>query len=51
MHELKTCRGIICHDNKEQSKISEGLICHFKTNMRNLTNFDPRTKKFKKLAF
>ena len=29
MHELKTCRGIICHDNKEQSKISGGIDLSF----------------------
>ena len=32
------------------SKFEEGLTCHFKTNMSNLTNFDASTRKSKKIA-
>ena len=35
---------------KNNAKFEEELTCHFKTGMRNLTNFDSRTQKSKKLA-
>ena len=28
---------------KNNAKFEEGLTCHFKTDMRNLTNFDSNT--------
>ena len=31
---------------KNDAKIEEESICRFKINMRNLTNFDPSTRKF-----
>ena len=31
---------------KNDTKIEEESICRFKINMRNLTNFDPSTRKF-----
>ena len=30
---------------KKNAKFEEELTCHFKTDMRNLTNFDSSTKK------
>ena len=35
---------------KNNAKFEEKLICHFKTDMRNLTNFDWSTQKSKKMA-
>ena len=35
---------------KNDVKIEEELICHFKIDMRNLTNFDSNTRKSKKFA-
>ena len=36
---------------KNDAKFEEELTCQFKTNMRNLTNFDPSIGKSKKLTF
>ena len=36
---------------KNDAKCEEELICHFKIDMKNLTNFDPSTEKFQKYAF
>ena len=35
---------------KNNSKSEEELTCYFKTDMNNLTNFDSRTQKSKKIA-
>ena len=35
---------------KNDAKFEEELTCHFKIDMRNLTNFDPSTRKSKKFA-
>ena len=35
---------------KNDSKFEEELICQFKTDMRNLTNFDLSTRKSRKFA-
>ena len=35
---------------KNNAKFEEELTCHFKTDMRNLTNFDSSTRKSKKIA-
>ena len=35
---------------KSDAKFGEELTCHFKTDMRNLTNFDSSTRKSKKFA-
>ena len=37
------------YDNPERCKIWKG-IDYFKNDMRNLTNFDPITQKFKEFA-
>ena len=33
-----------------ETKFEEELTCQFKTDMRNLTNFDPNTQKSQKFA-
>ena len=35
---------------KNNAKLTEELTCNFKTDMRDLTNFDWSTRKSKKLA-
>ena len=35
---------------KNNAKSKEELTCHFKSDMRNLTNFDSNTRKSKKIA-
>ena len=35
---------------KNNAKLTEELTCNFKTDMRDLTNFDSSTRKSKKLA-
>ena len=35
---------------KDVAKIEEELTCQFKTDMRNVTNFDPSTWKSQKFA-
>ena len=35
---------------KDDAKFEIELTCHFKIDMRNLTNFDPNTQKSKKFA-
>ena len=35
---------------KNKAKFEEELTCHFKTDVRNFTNFDSRTQKSKKTA-
>ena len=35
---------------KNDAKFEEELTCHFKIDMRNLTNFDPSTRKSQKFA-
>ena len=35
---------------KNDPRFEEELTCHFKINMRNLTNFDPSTQKTQQIA-
>ena len=35
---------------KNYTKLKDELTCHFKTDIRNLTNFNPSTQKSQKLA-
>ena len=35
---------------KNDEKIEEELTCQFKSDLRNLTNFDPSTQKSQKFA-
>ena len=48
---LKFARELCVMAMKNDSKFAEDLTCQFKTDMRNLTNFDPNTKKSQKFAF
>ena len=47
-YDLKICRGVM--RLKNDAKFEEELTDHFKTDMRNLTNFDLSTRNSKKLA-
>ena len=49
IYELKIQRGVLCHMNID-TKFEEELTCQFKIDMRNLTNFDPSTRKSQKFA-
>ena len=42
-NELKILRGVIVMTMKNDIKVEEELTCHFKVDMRNLTDFDPST--------
>ena len=51
MYELKIYKGIIClMAMKNDTKFEKKLICLFKIDTRNLTNFDPSTRKSQKFA-
>ena len=53
MYELKTYRGVMCYElmkMKNSVKFQKELTCYFKTDMRNLTNFDPSTQRSRKFA-
>ena len=38
----------MCHEKKNDAKFEEDLSCQFKIDMRNLTTFDPSTRKSQK---
>ena len=50
-NELKILRGVIDMTMKNDIKVEEELTCHFKVDMRNLTDFDPSTCKAQKCSF
>ena len=47
---LKFAEELFVTTMKNNAKFEEELTCHFKTNMRNLTNFDLSTRKSKKIT-
>ena len=47
---LKFTEELCVMTMKNNAKFKEELTCHFKTDMRNLTNFDLNTQKSKKNA-
>ena len=47
---LKFAEELCIMAMKNNAKFKEELTCHFKTYMRNLTNFDLSTQKSKKIA-
>ena len=47
---LKFMRELCVMTMKNDAKFEKELTCQFKTDMRNLTNFDPSTGKSQKLA-
>ena len=47
---LKFIRELCVIRMKNDAKFEEELTCQFKINMRNLTNFDPSTRKSKEFA-
>ena len=48
---LKSTEELCVMKMKNDAKFEEELTSHFKTDMRNLTNFDSTTQKSKKIAF
>ena len=48
---LKFTREFCVTTMKNDAKFEEELICQFKIDMRNLTNFDPSTRKSQTFAF
>ena len=50
MYELKIYRELFAMTMKNDAKLEEELTCRFKTDIRNLTNFDPSTQKSLKFA-
>ena len=50
MYELKIYRKLFVMIMKNHAKLEEELTCRFKTDMRNLTNFDSSTQKSLKFA-
>ena len=47
---LKLTEELCIITMKNDPKFEEELTCHFKIDMRNLTNFDPSTQKSQKCA-
>ena len=47
---LKFAEELCVMAMKNNAKFEEELTCHFKTDMRNLTNFDSSTQKSNKIA-
>ena len=47
---LKLTEELYVMTLKNNAKFEEESTCHFKTDMRNLTNFDSSTRKSKKVA-
>ena len=47
---LKFTEELCVMTMKNNAKFQEELTCHFKTDMRNLKNFDWSTRKYKKIA-
>ena len=47
---LKFTEELCVMSMKNNAEFEEELTCHFKTDMRNLTNFDSSTRKSKKIA-
>ena len=50
MYVLKIYRGVCVMTMKNDAKFDEESTCQFKIDMRNLTNFDARTRKSEKCA-
>ena len=47
MYELQTYKGVIGNDTEESE---EELACRFKIHIKNLANFDSRTRKSQKFT-
>ena len=48
---LKSTEELFVMGMKNDAKFEEELTCHFKVDMRNLTNFEPSTWKSQKFSF
>ena len=51
MKNLKFAEKLCVMTMKNDTKIEEEPTCRFKIDMRNFANFDPSTRKSKKLVF
>ena len=51
MSELKFKEELCVMARKNDAKFEIELTCHFKIDLRNLTNFDPSTQKSQKFTF
>ena len=51
LFDLKMNRGVICHENEEDTTFVEESTRRFKIGIRNLTKFDLSTQKFQKFSF
>ena len=49
-NSLKITEKLYVMTMKNDTKIEEELTCHFKTDMKNITNFDPNNRKSKKFV-
>ena len=49
-YDLKTCQELCVMTMKNNAKSEEEWTSHFKTDMRNLTNFDSSAEKSKNIA-
>ena len=47
---LKFTRELFVMAMMDDAKLQKELTCPFKFDIRNLTNFDPNTRKYQKLA-
>ena len=47
---LKSTEELCVIEMKNDAKFEEELNCHFKIDMRNLTNFDSSTQKSKRIC-
>ena len=47
---LKFAEQLCVMTMKNDAKCGEEFTCHFKTDMRNLRNFDSSTRKYKKFT-
>ena len=50
IYESKNCRELYVVAMTNEAKFEKELTCQFKIDMRNLTNFDPSTRKSQKFA-
>ena len=48
---LKSTEELSVMTMKNHAKFEEEVTCHFKADMRNLTNFDPSTRKSQNFSF
>ena len=50
MHEVKICRGVICHDNEKRCKIGRGIDLSFQNWHEDFVEFWPEHSEFSKFC-